>query len=282
MNRLSVQKRGFIVRALIEGTSVRATARLADVSKVTVLKLIADLGYAAYAFHDSNVRNVRVRRLQVDEIWSFIGAKSKNVSPLREVEGWGDAWTWTAIDADSKLCVSYLVGGRDAGWAQEFMQDCASRIRGRVQITSDGHRPYLEAVEGAFGIDCDYAVLQKIYGAPSDEEARRYSPARCIGADMKVVSGNPDPKHVSTSYVERQNLTMRMSMRRFTGLTNGFSKKLENHRCMVALFYAYYNWCRVHRSLRVTPAIEAGLTDHVWSAEELVESLMSYALAKSA
>ena len=282
MNMLSTQKRGFIVRALVEGTSVRATARLADVSKVTVLKLIADLGYAAYLFHDRNVRNVRVRRLQVDEIWSFVGAKAKNVSPDKEAEGWGDAWTWTAIDADSKLCVSYLVGGRDAGWAQEFMQDCANRIRGRVQITSDGHRAYLEAVESAFGADVDYAQLQKIYGAPSDEEIRRYSPARCIGADMKVVSGNPDPKHVSTSFVERQNLTMRMSMRRFTRLTNGFSKKLENHRCMVALFYAYYNWCRVHQTLRVTPAMEAGLTDHVWSPEELVESLMSYALAKSA
>lgn len=282
MNRLSIQKRSFIVRALVEGTSVRATARLADVSKVTVLKLIVDLGYAAYAFHDQNVRNVRVRRLQVDEIWSFVGAKARNVSPLKEAEGWGDAWTWTAIDADSKLCVSYLVGGRDLGWATEFMQDCADRIRGRVQITTDGHRAYLEAVESAFGAGVDYAVLQKIYGAPSDEEARRYSPARCIGADMKVVSGNPDPKHVSTSYVERQNLTMRMSMRRFTRLTNGFSKKLENHRCMVALFYVYYNWCRVHQTLRVTPAMEAGLTDHVWSPEELVESLMSYALAKSA
>ncbi len=282
MNRLSTQKRSFIVRALVEGTSVRATARLADVSKVTVLKLIADLGYAAYLFHDHRVRGLRVRRLQVDEIWSFVGAKAKNVSPAKEADGWGDAWTWTAIDADTKLCVSYLVGGRDAGWAHVFMQDCAERIHGRVQITTDGHRAYLEAVENAFGDDCDYAVLQKIYGAPSDEEIRRYSPARCIGADMKVVSGNPDPKHVSTSFVERQNLTMRMSMRRFTRLTNGFSKSLQNHRCMVALFYAYYNWCRVHQTLRVTPAIEAGLTDHVWSPEELVESLMSYALAKSA
>ena len=281
MNCLSIQKRSFIVRTLVEGNSVRATARLADVSKVTVLKLIADLGYAAYAFHDRNVRNVRVRRLQCDEIWQFIGAKKRNVTPEQEQAGWGDSWTWTAIDADTKLCVSYLVGGRDAGWAQVFMEDCASRIKGRVQITTDGHRAYLEAVEGAFGIDCDYAMLQKIYGAPSDEETRRYSPARCIGADMKVVSGNPDPRHVSTSFVERQNLTMRMSMRRFTRLSNGFSKKLENHRCMVALFYAYYNWCRVHQTLRVTPAMEAGLTDHVWSPEELVEGLIPYACAKS-
>jgi IS1 family transposase len=282
MNTLSTQKRSFIVRALVEGTSVRATARLADVSKVTVLKLISDLGYAAYRFHDHRVRNLRVRRLQVDEIWSFVGAKSRNVSPLKESEGWGDAWTWTAIDADTKLCVSYLVGGRDAGWAHVFMQDCANRITGRVQITTDGHRAYLEAVESAFGSEVDYAVLQKIYGAPSEEEIRRYSPARCIGADLKVVSGNPDPKHVSTSYVERHNLTLRMSMKRFSRLSNGFSKKLENHRCMVALFYAYYNFCRIHQSLRVTPAIESGLTDHVWVAEELVESLMPYALAKSA
>jgi IS1 family transposase len=252
---------------------VRATARLADVSKVTVLKLIADMGYAAYAFHDDNVRNVSVRRLQVDEIWSFIGCKAKNVSPEKEQDGWGDAWTWVGMDADSKLCVSYLVGGRDAGWAIEFMRDCASRIRGRVQITSDGHRAYLVAVEDAFGADVDYAQLQKIYGVPSVDDVRRYSPATCIGCEMKTVSGNPDPKHVSTSYVERQNLTMRMSMRRFTRLTNGFSKKLENHRCMVALFYAYYNFCRIHQTLRVTPAMEARLTDHAWPVEELVAAL---------
>jgi IS1 family transposase len=245
---------------------------MADVSKVTVLKLVADLGWAAYCFHDRAVRGVRVRRLQVDEIWSFVGAKARNVSEEKERQGWGDAWTWVGMDADSKLCVSYLVGGRDAGWATEFMRDCASRIRGRVQITTDGHRAYLVAVEEAFGADVDYAMLQKIYGA-SNEPEHRYSPATCIGCEMKTVSGDPDPKHVSTSYVERQNLTMRMSMRRFTRLTNGFSKKLENHRCMVALFYAYYNFCRVHQTLRVTPAMEAGLSDHVWTVEELVAVL---------
>jgi IS1 family transposase len=181
----------------------------------------------------------------------------------------GDVWTWTAIDADTKLCVSYLVGGRDAGWAFDFMQDCAERIRGRVQITTDGHKAYLEAVEGAFGMEVDYAQLQKIYGAPTDADQRRYSPAKCIGADMKMVSGNPDPKHVSTSYVERQNLSMRMGMRRFTRLTNGFSKKFENHAHQVALYFFHYNFCRVHSTLRVTPAMEAGLTDHVWSLEEL-------------
>jgi IS1 family transposase len=209
-----------------------------------------------------------VRRLQCDEIWSFIGAKAKNVTAEKKLEGWGDIWTWIGIDADSKLVVSYLVGGRDAGWATEFMQDCAGRIRGRVQVTTDGHKSYLEAVEGAFGMDCDYAQLQKIYGAPTENHTR-YSPAVCIGCDMKVVSGNPDPRHVSTSFVERQNLTMRMQMRRFTRLTNGFSKKVDNHRHSVALHYMHYNFCRIHQTLKVTPAMEAGLTDHVWSLEEL-------------
>jgi IS1 family transposase len=239
------------------------------VGKHTVLRLLEEAGRACASYHDENVLGLRVRRLQCDEIWSFVGAKAKNVSVEKKQEGWGDTWTWTAIDADTKLCVSYLVGGRDAGWAYEFMQDCADRIRGRVQITTDAHRAYLEAVEGAFGMECDYAQLQKIYGAPTDADQRRYSPAKCIGADMKVVSGNPDPKHVSTSYVERQNLSMRMGMRRFTRLTNGFSKKIENHAHQVALYFFHYNFCRVHQSLRVTPAMEAGLTDHIWSLEEL-------------
>jgi len=205
MNRLSLKTRTQIVTAMVEGNSINSIVRMTGAAKNTILKLLADVGWAAYTFHDRTVRNVRVRRLQCDEIWCFVGAKAKNVNPDKKADGWGDAWTWTAIDADTKLCISYLVGGRDSGWAYEFMQDCARRIRGRVQVTTDGHKAYLEAVEGAFGMDCDYAQLQKIYGAPSDEEARRYSPARCIGCDMKVVSGNPDPKHVSTSYVERQN-----------------------------------------------------------------------------
>ncbi len=207
--------------------------------------------------------------MQCDELWSFIGAKAKNVKADKEPEGWGDVGTWTCIDANSKLCVSYLIGGRDGGWASEFMQDCAERIKGRVQITTDGHKAYLEAVEGAFGCDVDYAQLQKIYGAPTDADQRRYSPAKCIGTDMKVVSGSTDPKHVSTSYVERQNLSMRMGMRRFTRLTNGFSKKLANHAHQVAVYFFHYNFCRIHKTLRVTPAMEVGLADRVWTLEEL-------------
>src|SRR5271166_5908206 len=282
MNCLDTKTRAQIVSCLIEGCSIRATVRMTGAAKNTVVKLLADLGTVCAEYHDRYVRDLRVRRLQCDEIWQFVGSKAKNVSIEKKQEGWGDVWTWVAIDADTKLVASYLVGRRDGGWARDFMEDCASRIRGRVQVTTDGHKAYLDAVEGAFGMEVDYAQLQKIYGAPSDAEQRRYSPAKCIGSDMKVVSGNPDPNHVSTSFVERQNLTMRMSMRRFTRLTNGFSKKLENHRCMVALFYAYYNFCRVHQTLRVTPAMEIGLTDHVWTAEVLVESLTPYVLAKSA
>jgi IS1 family transposase len=273
MNRMDIARQVQIVSAFTEGNGVRAAARMADCSPVTVLKLLADLGCACAGFHNRSVRNLKVRRLQCDEIWCFVGAKAKNVSPEKKAEGWGDVWTWVGIDADTKLVVSYLVGGRDAGWAIDFMEDCANRISNRVQITTDGHRAYLEAVENAFGADIDYAMLQKIYGAPSDEETRRYSPAKCIGCDMKVVSGNPDPKHVSTSFVERQNLTMRMSMRRFTRLTNGHSKKIDNHRHAVALHYMFYNFCRIHQTLRVTPAMEAGITDHVWAIEELVRLL---------
>jgi IS1 family transposase len=219
------------------------------------------------------VRGLRVRRLQCDEIWQFVGAKNKNVTPEQKAAGWGDAWTWTAIDADTKLCVSYLVGGRDTGWATDFMVDCSERIIGHPQITTDAHKPYLKAVEEAFGGNCDYAQLHKVYSATSTEDHRRYSPATCIGCDMKTVSGVPDPDHVSTSYVERQNLTMRMSMRRFTRLTNGFSKKIENHGHAVALHFMHYNFVRVHKTLRVTPAMEAGIADHVWSLEELVSIL---------
>jgi IS1 family transposase len=268
MNRLPLTKRAQIIQMLVEGASLRATSRMADVSINTVTKLLLDVADAAHAYHDLTVRNVRCRRVQADEIWCFVGAKQKNASPDQKAAGWGDVWTWTAIDADTKLCVGYLVGGRDGWWANEFMQDVASRIRGRVQLTTDGHKAYLEAVENAFGSDVDFATLQKIYGASSEPETR-YSPAKCIGCDMKTVIGDPDPAHVSTSYVERQNLTMRMSMRRFTRLTNGFSKKLENHAAAVALHFIHYNFARIHKTLRITPAMAAGLSDHVWSYEEI-------------
>jgi IS1 family transposase len=267
MNRLSTAKRVQVISALVEGNSVRATVRMTGAALHTVLKLLADLGSGCAIYHDRHVRNLRVRHLQCDEIWNFVGAKAKNVTPEKKAEGWGDMWTWIVLDADSKLCVAYLVGGRDSGWGKEFMNDCASRINSRLQITTDGHRVYMDAIENAFGSEVDYAQLQKIFGASAESETR-YSPAQCIGCDMKVVSGNPDPKHVSTSYVERQNLTMRMSMRRVTRLTNAFSKKVDNLCHAVAIHYMYYNYCRVHQTLRVTPAMEAGLADHVWSLEE--------------
>ncbi len=269
MNRLTIEQQTRVVAALVEGNSIRSTARMTGVARNTITTLLLDLAEACAGYHDRYVRNLKVRRLQCDEIWNFVGSKAKNTTPEKKAEGWGDTWTWTAIDADTKLCISYLVGGRDAGWATEFMQDCANRIANRVQITTDGHRAYLEAVENAFGADIDYAQLQKIYGAAIENETR-YSPARCIGCDMKVVSGNPDPKHVSTSFVERQNLSMRMSIRRFTRLTNAFSKKVENHAAAVALWFMYYNFCRVHQTLRVTPAMEAGISNHIWNIDELV------------
>ncbi|HEY1804995.1 MAG TPA: IS1 family transposase [Terracidiphilus sp.] len=241
---------------------------MADVSINTVTKLLVDVGDAAYAHLDQTVRNVRCRRVQADEIWCFVGAKQKDASPSQKADRWGDVWTWTAIDADTKLCVSYLVGSRDGWWATGFMKDVASRVRGRMQLTTDGHRAYLVAVENASGADVDYAQLQKIYGASSEPETR-FSPAKCIGCDMVTVSGRPAPAHVSTSYVKRQNLTMRMSMRRLTRLTNAFSKKIENHAAAVALHFIHYNFARIHKTLRITPAMAAGISDHVWSSEEI-------------
>jgi len=269
MNRLEASRQVQVVKCLCEGMSIRGTVRLTGVAKNTIVNLLNNMGTVCADYHDRAVRGVRVRRLQCDEIWSFIGAKAKNATVEQKAEGWGDVWTWTAIDADTKLCVSYLVGGRTTGWARDFMLDCRERIVGNPQITTDAHKPYLKAVEEAFGGDADYAQLHKIYGA-SNEPETRYSPAKCIGCDMKTVSGVPDPAHVSTSYVERQNLTMRMSMRRFTRLTNAFSKKLENHAAAISLYFMYYNFCRVHQTLRVTPAMEAGLTDHVWTVKYMV------------
>lgn len=262
--------RSKIVAALVEGNSVRATCRMTGTAKGTVLKLLAELGAVCAAFHGEQVRGITTRRIQADEVWSFVGAKMKNASEEKVSQGWGDVWTWTALDADSKLIVSYLVGQRGADWAKAFLEDVASRVSNRIQLTTDGHHVYVDAVESAFGADVDYAMLIKLYGTPTNRPETRYSPGECIGIDTQIKCGNPDPKHISTSYVERQNLTMRMSMRRFTRLTNAFSKKLSNHEHMLAIYFMYYNFCRVHQTLRVTPAMEAGLADHVWTIMELV------------
>jgi len=270
MNRLSTSKRAQVVMALVEGNSVRSTSRMTGVAKGTILSLLADLGTACAAYHDEHVRNVATRRIQCDEIWSFCYGKDKGIPQEKKEQGCGSLWTWTALDADTKLIVSYLCGGRDAAWALTFMKDVASRLTTRVQITTDGHNAYASAVEGAFGIDVDYAMLIKLYGSPASPDTR-YSPAACIGTETVYVTGRPNPDHISTSYVERQNLTMRMSMRRFTRLTNAFSKKLENHEHMLAIYFMFYNFCRIHKTLRVTPAVEAGLAHHVWSIEELVK-----------
>jgi len=273
MNRLSNEKRAATIQALVEGNSIRATCRMVGICKDAALKLVRDMGAACADLHNRVLRNVHARHVQCDEVWAFCYAKAKNVPEHKKADRAGDVWTWAAIDADSKLVLSYLCGGRDAEWAHKFMEDLASRVNTRIQITTDGHRAYAEAVEGAFGMDVDYAMLIKLYGAPSDMIETRYSPAQCIGVRTATLTGSPDPRHISTSFVERQNLSMRMGMRRFTRLTNAFSKKFENHCHMVAIYFAYYNFCRVHQTLRVTPAMEAELTDHVWSVEELVELL---------
>ena len=271
MNRLSNDDRAKILHLLCEGMSIRVITRLTGASKNTVAKLLIDAGKACAAYHDANVRDVKAARIQVDEIWSFTYAKQKNVATAKDApEGAGDTWTWTALDADSKMIVSYLVGGRDAEYAMWFMDDLASRLANRVQLTSDSHRAYLEAVEGAFGADVDYAQLVKMYGATIGAPGR-YSPAECTGSKKIRREGNPDIAHVSTSYVERQNLTMRMHMRRFTRLTNAFSKKVENHAHAVALHMMYYNFVRIHKTLRVTPAMAAGVSDRLWEIADIAQ-----------
>lgn len=273
MNKLSTAQRSRIVSALVEGMSIRATCRMTGAAKGTVLKLLRDLGCAAREYQDKALRNLSCKRIQCDEIWAFVGAKQKNVPAERQGEfGVGDVWTWTAICADTKLVASFCVGTRDSDTAYAFMLDLESRLRHRVQLTTDGHRAYLGAVEEAFGNDIDYAMLVKLYGNEQPGEAR-YSPAKCKGCRREAISGSPDELHVSTSYVERQNLTMRMSMRRFTRLTNAFSKKVENLEHAVALHFLHYNFARVHQTLRVTPAMEAGIADHVWGLDEIVGML---------
>ncbi len=240
---------------------------------MTVEKLLRDLSAACIRYQDEHLRNLRSKRIQCDEIWSFVCAKQKNVAADKQGQfGYGDVWTWVAIDADSKLAASWLVGDRSAASAFALMDDLSPRLAHRVQLTTDGHRVYLDAVESAFGAGIDYSMLVKIYGADRESEAT-YSPAQRIGSRCVPIIGNPDPKHISTSYVERQNLTMRMSMRRFTRLTNAFSKKVENQMQSVALHFMYYNFVRVHQTLRVTPAMAAGVTDKVWEVEDLVALL---------
>lgn len=271
MNRLSIEKRAQIIGLLVEGMSLRAVSRVVGCSINTVTKLLEEVGFACNLYQSEHLRNLTSKRIQCDEIWAFCYSKEKNVAPAdKGVLGHGDVWTYTAIDADTKLMVSYMVGKRDADYAYAFMSDVYSRLANRVQLTTDGHQPYLNAVPDAFGTDVDYAMLVKHYGAaPGQNDQRRYSPAQLIGAEQKAIQGNPDMSKVSTSYVERQNLTMRMGMRRFTRLTNGFSKKVENLEHAVSLHFMHYNFARIHKTLRVTPAMEAGVSGHVWSLEEI-------------
>jgi len=272
MNRLSTEKRAQIIGMLVEGNSMRAVSRIADCSINTVTKLLVDVGRACFEYQHQTLRNLPCKRIECEEIWSFCYAKEKNVSADHKGElGHGDVYTWTAICADTKLVPSFLVGKRSARYAHIFMMDLASRLQERIQLTTDGHKAYLSAVEAAFGGDIDYAMLVKMYGNSSGQDERRYSPAECKGIEKIRIEGNPDLSHVSTSYVERQNLTMRMSMRRFTRLSNGFSKKVENLEHAVALHFMNYNFARVHKTLRVTPAMEAGIADHVWTLAELIE-----------
>lgn len=274
VNKLPIAARAQMLSMLCEGASMRSVSRLTDTSINTVSKLLVDAGRFCAGFHDAKVRGVAAKRVQVDEIWSFTAAKQKNVADMKApVMGAGDTWTWTAIDADSKLIVSHFVGGRDGECAAWFMNDVAERFANRVQLTSDGHKAYLEAVEGAFGADVDYAMLVKLYGASPESAKGRYSPAECTGIIKKPIEGKPDPKHISTSYAERQNLTMRMSMRRFTRLTNAFSKKFENHAHMVAIYAVWYNFLRIHKTLKITPAMAAGISKTVVDWAQIVEMM---------
>lgn len=280
MNKLDHAERARILHLLCEGNSIRATTRLTGASKKAVSKLLVDAGQAAAWYQDRVFHNLTCKRIQVDEIWAFIYAKQKNVETAKAApDSAGDVWTWTAIDAETKLIPSWFVGGRDAECASWFMNDLASQLANRAQLTSDGHKAYLEAVEGAFGADVDYAMLVKLYGASPESAKGRYSPAECTGAIKTPIEGQPDPKHISTSYSERSNLTVRMHTRRFTRLTNAFSKKLENHAYSVALFAMYYNFVKLHRTLRTTPAMAAGVTKRLWEIGDIVDVLEAWEIA---
>jgi IS1 family transposase len=274
MNKLDIAKRAQILSTLCEGASMRAVSRLADVSINTVSKLLIDVGRFCAGYHDARVKGVKAKRVQVDELWSFTYAKQKNVAKAKAApDGAGDTWTWSAIEADTKLLISHFVGGRDGDCAAWFIQDVADRVANRIQLTSDGHRAYLDAVEGAFGADVDYAMLVKVYGASPEAAKGRYSPADCIGAHKHRIEGNPDMRFVSTSYSERSNLTMRMHNRRFTRLTNAFSKKFENHAHMVAIYAVWYKWVRIHKTLQVTPAMASGLSQTVMDWADIIKAM---------
>lgn len=272
MNKLDKKRRAQVVGALVEGMSINSVCRMTGVAKHTVLKLIADLGPACAHYQDETLRNLPCKRVQADEIWAFCFAKDKNLpEELKGKFGFGSVWTWTAICADTKLMISWLVGDRSAPYAKKLMEDVASRLSHRVQLTTDNHRPYLEAVDGAFGSEIDYAMLEKLYTNPPKEGiTTRYSPAQCCGTKTRKIMGNPDGQHISTSYAERANLTIRMGMRRFTRLTNAHSKKVQNHIHALSIYFLYYNFGKIHQTLRVTPAMQAGVADHVWSLEEIV------------
>lgn len=278
MNKLTLAKRVQILQMLVEGSSMRSISRVIGVSINTVTKLLVDAGTTCAAYHDENVLNITASRIQCDEIWSFCYSKQKNIPENKQGEA-GDVWTWTALDSDSKMIVSWLVGGRDSECAIEFMDDLRSRLANRVQLTTDGHKAYLNAVEGAFGGDVDYAMLIKMYGEPTNKgPERKYSPAICNGARKKSIEGNPKHEDVSTSHVERHNLTMRM--RRFTRLTNAFSKKIENHCHALALYFVYYNFVRIHKSLKVSPAMAADVSDSLLEMEDIVKITDDYLARK--
>jgi IS1 family transposase len=274
MNRLDSDTRSRVINCLVEGCSIRSTVRMTGVAKKTVLRLLVEVGAVCSEYQDLVFQNLNSKRIQIDECWQFCYAKAKNVTPEIAAKNphAGDTWTWVAIDADTKLIPSWIVGPRDGTTARIFVNDLANRLANRIQLTSDGLNAYLLAVEKAFRGDVDYAMRQKIYGAVNDGE-KRYSPAQCLGCEKHVIVGYPDPEHVSTSYIERQNLTMRMSMRRFTRLTNAFSKKIENHVAAVALHMMHYNFVRIHQTLRITPAMAAGVTDRTWEVSDLVALL---------
>ena len=282
MNKLPHEKRAQALQMMAEGISLRAMTRLTGISRTTLIKLLEDAGQAFSEYQDRVLVNLPCKRIQVDEAWAFCYAKQKNVPTAKAApEGAGDIWTWVGLDADTKLVASWHVGTRDSEAAATFIDDLAPRLASRVQLTSDGHKPYLEAIEGAFGGDIDYAMLVKVYG-PAPEGQRRYSPAICTGAHKHIAEGNPDPKHVSTSFVERQNLNIRMGNRRMTRLTNAFSKKAKNHEHMMAIYFMHYNFVRIHQTLKITPAMAAGVTPQLWEMSDLVKVLEEWEASRDA